>query len=228
PMRKLIFKSFLSPGDMVMLSAAIRDLHRCYANQFVTDVRTLCPEIWENNSHITALPDNSDAELIECEYPLINDCNDTPYHCLHGYIDFLNTRLNLSIKPTSFRGDIHLSELEKSWYSQVHEVTGHDIPFWIVVAGGKYDVTIKWWETKRYQKVVDHFRGRIQFVQIGDWGHHHPRLKGVIDLRGETNLRELIRLVYHAQGVLCPVTAVMHLAAAVEVKGSGDFNRPCV
>ena len=39
----------------------------------------------------------------------------------------------------------------------------------------------------------------------------------VLDLRGKTDLRQLIRLVYHAQGVLCPVTLAMHLAAAVEV-----------
>src|SRR5439155_3065887 len=137
-------------------------------------------------------------------------------------------RLKLAINPTAFRGDIHLSALEKSWYSQVYELTRCNIPFWIIAAGGKYDVTVKWWSTERYQRVIDHFRGRIQFVQIGEYGHPHPRLNGVIDLRGQTNLRELVRLVYHSQGVLCPVTAVMHLAAAVEVKGSGDFNRPCV
>jgi hypothetical protein len=213
---------------MVMLSAAIRDLHRCYPGQFVTDVRTLCPEIWENNPYITPLSDDGGADFIECSYPLINECNHLPYHCLHGYIDFLNRRLSLNIQLSSFRGDIHLSDQEKAWYSQVHELASEDIPFWIIVAGGKYDVTIKWWETERYQEVVDHFRGRIQFVQVGEWGHHHPRLERVIDLRGETNIRELIRLVYHAQGVLCPVTAAMHMAAAVEVKQGQMLERPCV
>ncbi len=226
-MRKLILKSFLSPGDIVMLTAAVRDLHRCYPNQFVTDVRTLCPELWENNPYITPIPEaDPGVEFIECSYPLIDRSSDAPCHCLHGFIDFLNTRLGLAIKPTEFKGDIHLSDLEKSWYSQVHEVTRRDIPFWIVSAGGKYDVTVKWWETRRYQKVVDYFRGKIQFVQIGELGHHHPPLKGVIDLRGQTNLRELVRLVYHCQGVLCPITAVMHLAPAVEGKAQG--SRPCV
>jgi len=227
-MRKLILQSFLAPGDIVMLTAAVRDLHRCYPKKFITDVRTLCPELWENNPNVIPLSETDpDVEVIDCKYPLINRCNWVPYHCLHGYIEFLNTRLGLSIKPTAFKGDIHLSGLEKSWYSQVYEVTRKNIPFWIVVAGGKYDVSIKWWEPERYQAVVDHFRGKIQFVQIGDLGHHHPRLKGVIDLRGETNLRELVRLVYHSQGVLCPVTAAMHLAAAVECEGRQD-SRPCV
>ncbi len=228
-MRKLIFRNGYSPGDVVMLTAAVRDLHRAYPGQFLTDVRTVCPDLWEHNPYITQLFEKDpEVELLDCSYPLIDRCNEAPYHCLHGFIEFLNERLGLSIKPTEFRGDIHLSAQEKAWYSQVKEVTGRDIPFWIVAAGGKYDVTIKWWATERYQAVVDHFRGRIQFVQVGQCGHHHPRLDGVIDLRGQTTLRELVRLVYHAHGVLCPVTALMHLAAAVEVRGRGRIPRPCV
>ncbi|MBI4326122.1 MAG: hypothetical protein HY674_12780 [Chloroflexi bacterium] len=228
-MRKLILRNFLSPGDIVMLTAAVRDLHVCYPGQFSTDVRTCCSELWENNPYVTSLSEEDPTvDVIDCSYPLIDRCNVAPYHCLHGFIEFLNDRLGLSIKPTVFKGDIHLSEQEKAWYSQVHELTGEETPFWIVAAGGKYDLTIKWWEAKRFQEVVDHFRGRIQFVQVGEFGHYHPKLEGVIDLRGQTNLRELVRLVYHAQGVLCPVTSLMHLAAAVEVKGGFPLNRPCV
>lgn len=226
-MRRLILRSNFSVGDIVMMTAAVRDLHRCYPGQFVTDVRTACPELWENNPYLTSLADDDpEVEAIECTYPLIDKSNTAPYHCLHGYIDFLNQRLGLNIKPTEFKGDIHLSEQEKAWHSQVYEVTGEDIPFWIVGAGGKYDITIKWWASERYQKVIDNLRGKVQFVQVGDIGHHHPRLQGVIDLRGRTNLRELVRLVYHSQGILCSVTSLMHLAAAVESKHGG--NRACV
>ena len=31
-------------------------------------------------------------------------------------------------------------------------------------SGGKFDYTIKWWSPARYQEVVDHFLGRIDFV----------------------------------------------------------------
>jgi ADP-heptose:LPS heptosyltransferase len=227
--KKLILRNFLSPGDIVMLTAAIRDLHKHYPDQFVTDVRTSCPELWDNNPYLTALDETEpDVEVIDCDYPLIGQSNQTPYHCLHGFVEFLNGRLKLQIRPTAFRGDIHLSVREKSWYSQVHELTGEDTPFWIVVAGGKFDITIKWWQTERYQKVIDHFRGKIQFVQVGERGHHHPKLEGVIDLRGKTDLRQFVRLVYHAQGVLCSVTAAMHLAAAVGVKSANTSSRPCV
>jgi ADP-heptose:LPS heptosyltransferase len=227
--RKLILKCGFSPGDVVMLTAAVRDLHQWYPGRFLTDVRTLCPDLWQSNPHVTAISDDDpEAEKIDCKIPLINQSNQTPYHCLHGYIEFLNQYLSLNIKPTAFKGDIHLSEQEKAWYSQVHEVTGEKIPFWVIAAGGKYDLTIKWWQSSRYQEVVNHFRGKIQFVQVGKHGHHHTKLDGVIDVRGQTTLRELVRLVYHSQGVLCSITALMHLAAAVDTKPSQPPNRPCV
>lgn len=227
-MRKIILQCGLSPGDIVMLTAAVRDLHRYYPGEFLTDVRTTCEELWENNPHLTPLSEaDSSVEIIACECPLINESNRAPYHYLHAFIEFLNERLGLRIRPTEFKGDIHLSEQEKAWHSQVHELTGEETPFWIVAGGGKYDVTIKWWSHERYQEVVDHFRNELIFVQVGAAGHFHPKLKGTIDLRGRTGLRELARLVYHSSGVVCGVTALMHLAAAIELK-PGQAARPCV
>jgi hypothetical protein len=86
--------------------------------------------------------------------------------------------------------------------------------FWIVMAGGKNDFTAKWWDPAGYQAVVDHFQGRLAFVQCGEQGHWHPKLRNVVDLIGATTTREFVRLMYHAEGVLCPVTFAMHLASA--------------
>jgi len=227
--RKLVLHCDLSLGDVVLLTAAVRDLHAWYPRQFLTDVRTFFPELWKNSPYITPIRDDDpEAEVIQCSYPLIDFCNQAPYHAIHGFIEFLNRKLHLGIRATVFKGDVHLSSQEKAWYSQVHELTVSPIPFWIVAGGGKHDVTIKWWDSKRYQAVINHFRGRIQFVQIGGFGHHHPKLEGAIDLRGKTNVRELIRLVHHSQGVLCGVTALMHLAAAVETRNGARGERPCV
>src|SRR5204863_7154090 len=113
-MRKLILKNGYSPGDIVMMTAAVRDLHLCYPKQFQTDVRSSCPDLWTHNPYVTPIEDSDpEAELIDCAYPLINRSNEAPYHCLHGYIEFLNERLGLAIKPTFFKGDIHLSEQDK-------------------------------------------------------------------------------------------------------------------
>jgi hypothetical protein len=66
--RKVILRNSLSPGDIVMLTAAVRDLHLSNPNQFITDVRTPCPALWENNPYITPLKDNDRyAEKIDCE-----------------------------------------------------------------------------------------------------------------------------------------------------------------
>ncbi len=76
--------------------------------------------------------------------------------------------------------------------------------------------------------LVDALAGRVHFVQCGEQGHWHPPLQRVTRLVGKTSLREFIRLVYHADGVLCPVTLAMHLAAALPAKPGGPKRRPCV
>jgi len=228
-MTNVILECNLAPGDVVMLTAAVRDLHRQYPGEFATDVRTLCPDLWLHNPQITSLNEKHDkVRRILCSYPLINYANTAPYHCLHGFTEFLSEQLGVAVQPTEFRGDIHLSAQERAWFSQVHELTGEDTPFWVLSAGGKYDLSAKWWDKKRFQEVVDYFRGKIQFVQVGHVAHYHPKLNGVIDLRGKTSLRELVRLVYHAEGVLSPVTMLMHLAAAVPGKKQSAGLRPCV
>ena len=212
-----------------MLTAAVRDLHRSVPGRFLTDVRTPFPDLWEHNPGITKIDsDDPTVEVLECHYPLIEQSNTTPHHCIHGFIQFLETQLKVRIKPSEFRGDIYLSKEERSWYSQVYELTEKNVPFWIVDAGGKYDVSIKWWDEIRYQAVVDHFRDRILFVQVGAKGHHHPKLKGAVDLRGKTTLRQLIRLIHHSSGSLCGVTALMHLTAAVPQRTKNRLCRPCV
>ena len=227
--RQLILRSWLSPGDIVTLTAAVRDLHRAYPAQFLTDVRTSCPELWEHNPYITPLDEaDPDVEVVDCHYPLIAQSNRNPLHFLHGFTAYLGQRLGLRFSPTACRGAIYLSAAEQVRPSAVADLLGKDVPFWIVAAGGKHDYTIKWWEPARYQEVVDAFRGRVLFVQVGERGHHHPPLRGVLDWRGRTSLRELILLMHHAQGVLCPVTSLMHLAAAVPTRAGRPASRACV
>jgi ADP-heptose:LPS heptosyltransferase len=219
-MRKLVLRNFQSPGDIVMLTAAVRDLHRAHPGEFLTDVRTSCPALWEHNPYLTPLSESDpDVEVVDCHYPLIHRSNSTPCHFLHAFPAYLNERLGLRIRVTEYRGDIHLAESERQG------AFGH---VWLFVSGGKFDYTIKWWDHARYQRVIDHFRGRIQFVQVGETGHHHPALDGVVDLRGATTLRQLVRLMYHAQGAISPVSLLMHLAAAVETPPGMVRNRPCV
>jgi hypothetical protein len=211
-----------------MLTAAVRELHRHYPGRFLTDTRTLFPELWAHNPHVVPLEDGLEVETLGCDSLFVARSGQIPSHYIHSFLDFLNRRLDLRLEIAEFRGDVYLSDRERAMPSVIQEVAGKDAPYWVICAGGKHDITIKWWAAERYQKAVDHFRGRIQFVQVGQRGHFHPRLEGTMDLRGRTDLRQLIRLIYHAEGVVCGVTSLMHLAAAVPVPPNRPGLRPCV
>jgi hypothetical protein len=64
--------------------------------------------------------------------------------------------------------------------------------------------------------VIDRLRGRVKFVQLGSEEHNHPTLDGVINLVGQTDVRHFLRLVYHAEGGLGPITFLQHACAAFE------------
>jgi len=225
--RKVILRTSLSPGDLIMLSAAIRDLKIAHSNILV-DVRTAVPDMWDNNVYLTRIDDKDpEAEIIDAEYPLINSSNSKPYHFIHGYRFFLEEKLGLKIPQGDFKGYIPISDQEKAWMNQIQEM-GIEERFWLLFSGGKWDYTAKWWNPEEYQKVVDHFKDKILFVQCGEESHYHPKLNNVINLIGKTNTRQLIRLMYHAVGVVCPVTFAMHLARAVETPRKDIMHRPCV
>jgi ADP-heptose:LPS heptosyltransferase len=211
-----------------MLTASVRDLQLACPGVYEIGVRTSVDAIWEHNPHLTPLSEEDPTvRVLPMHYPLIHHSNRRPYHFIHGYVQYLEQQLDVRIPVTRFHGDVHLSREEKQWISQVEEL-GHRGPFWIVMAGGKYDFTAKWWNPQCYQAVVDHFLGRIQFVQCGEAGHWHPPLRNVISLVGKTDPRQFIRLMHHAEGVLCPVTYAMHLAAAVETRPGKPPRRACV
>ena len=74
--RRLILRSFQSPGDVVMLTAAVRDLHAAHPGQFVTDIRTSADDLWLHNPHITRLQEReSGVQVLEMHYPLIHHSN---------------------------------------------------------------------------------------------------------------------------------------------------------
>ena len=142
-MRQLVLRSFQSPGDDTMLTAAVRDLHVAHPRQFQTDVRTPSLGLWENNPYLTPLSEGTPSvETIEMHYPLVHQSNQRPYHFLHGYVQYLEERLGLRIPVTKFSGDIHLSPEEKRLPPPGNDVGVVD-RYWIIVAGGKYDFTAK-------------------------------------------------------------------------------------
>lgn len=210
---EIVLKSYLSPGDVVMLTATLRDLHAAHPGKFRTGVETSCMYLWENNPHAFEVSPTDCNRVIEMHYPLVHESNQRPYHFLHGYTQYLEEQLGISIPVSRFSGDIHLSGKERTCPNPLGR------PYWLIFAGGKFDYTVKWWNPEFYQTVTRSLP-QLTFVQTGRIEHFHPALEGdnVVNRIGTINERELITWMYHADGVICPITFPMHLAAAVPLR----------
>ena len=227
--RRVILRCRLALGDLVMLTGVVRDLHLHHPCRFLTDVRTSYPDVWQHNPLLTPLRTRDPGvETIDCDALADVAGERAPLHCAQAVAAGLARRLGIPFFPTLAGGDIALSPEERERPSAVARRIGRPVPYWIIVAGGKRDAPVKWWDAARYQEVVDRLAGRILFVQVGAANHEHPPLSGVLDFRGRTSVRDLVHLVHHAQGVLCGITSLMHLAAAVETPTGPPARRACV
>ena len=240
---KLVLINRLAPGDILVMTNALRDLHKAYPGKYQTEVRSPTNTIFENNPYFTKLNynetdyQNQERELhkgdkngstfviggnilcIDMHYPLIHSSGEAGWHFSYGHREFLESVLGVKIPQTSMRPEIYLSQAEHDWANPVLLSTGYEGNYWAINAGSKGDYTLK--QYPYYQEVVDLLKGKVQFVQIGQPGHNHIPLTGVIDMVGKTpNERKLFRLINGAQGVLTCVSFPMHIAAAL--------NKPCV
>lgn len=217
--RKLILTCPLCPGDIMTMTVAVHSLHETYPGQYLTDVRTPCPDIWQNNPHISPLDDNDpQVTTIPMEYPQIHRSNQTPINFLSCYTEYLGEQLGRPLQARANRPLLYLTDDEKGWMTmpQEHFHQGRRVPYGVLVAGSKCDYTIKQWPVEYYQQVIDRTLGLFQWVQIGEEGHNHHRLDRCISILGQTTHRMLHRLVYHAALGVGPVTYLMHLCAAFE------------
>ena len=210
--RKILLQGGPCPGDTMTLTAAVKCLHEQFPGQFLTAVETSCPAIWEENPDIVAA--EPDFERIEAHYHLIQESGNRPVHFIQGYTEHLAKVLGIPLRLTTNRPHLYLSQQEKDWMNQVWEVTKNPSPYWIINAGVKHDYTAK--QYPWFQEVVDLLRGKVRFAQIGKSSDLHTPLNGVVNLIDKTSDRALIRLIYHAQGILSGVSFPMHLAAAFE------------
>ena len=216
---KLILANPLAPGDILVSTSAIRDLHKAYPGEYETDIRvpTGCEQIFYNNPYITKI-DDEEGRFIKLNYSEIHKSGLSGNHFAYAHTIDLAKELGRTIPHTTLRPDIFLSQDEKLWPSPVVVKHGYEGKYWIVNAGTKNDYTLKGYPY--YQKVIDLLKDKIKFIQVGQLDHNHPALEDVIDMRGQTDIRELFRLTYCAQGILTCVSFPMHTAAALE--------KPCV
>lgn len=192
------------------MTPALHALHTQYPGRFQTDIRTSCDAIFENNPYITKL---DGGEEITIKNVLINDSDTRPVHVIQSGVESLSRSLGLKLECAVNHPLLYVSEQEKGWVSQVQEISKKPVKYWVVCSGVKNDYPIKGWGQRNYQSVID-ATPFIQWVQVGESGHNHPPLNGVLNLVGKTDARQLIRLVYHAEGGIGGESFLHHLFAA--------------
>lgn len=203
-------------GDAVCMTALVRDLKRQHP-QYRVALDVNWRPVWDTNPYATVGADPH-ARRVEIGYTggVTKSKNGQPVHLIRALCDDLEAKTGIAVEPEEPKGEILLKPAEKT-----SPVSGR---YWVVVAGGKLDMTVKHWHTHRFQEVVDRLKAYgIDCVQAGAAavGHIHPPLANCLSAVGKTeNPRDLFRLIAHADGVICGVTSAGHIAAC--------FDKPCV
>jgi len=155
-------------------------------------------------------------EYYKIKYEDIHKSGWSGRHFSQAFYIELKEILGVDVEQTSLLPDIHLSKEEKGWMNQVEETFGYKGKFWLFNCGTKSDYPAKQWPIYYWQNLIDLLEDKVQFVQVGELaeGHDHRQLRGVLSLVGKTDLRELIRLSYHAEGGVSHVSLLHHLMAA--------------
>lgn len=201
---KLLLKTDQMPGDAVAMTAAIYSLHIAYPGKYLTAVDSKYPEVFAHNPHVT--PSTSEHRPLHMHYPAIHQCNSRGIHFMQGWCEHLSSALGVSVPLLTDRPHLYFPD--------------QDLPpvenYWVVCSGGKRDFTTKLWGHANYQAVIFSLRGKVRFIQVGNINDDHPHLVGAEDMVGETTLRQLFNLVRRARGVLCGISLLMHVAAALD------------
>jgi len=217
----VIFKQWQAPGDLMMLTCAIRDLHKMYPDKFNTDVLCCYPEVFFNNPYITYLPKDGSVPIVDLKYDKTRDLlAPIGYHFSSVFHYMFNEMYDLKLMKTSMRPDIYLTPDEKS--EIILDKLEVEKPYWLINTGVKQDIPVKGYPPYKWEKAIDIMVDEgIRLYQVGSKNDIHPTHNRIKSLIGKTeNLREYFSLVYHSSGCINHVTMQMHLAAT--------FHKPCV
>jgi ADP-heptose:LPS heptosyltransferase len=216
PGEKLMLVNKLSPGDGLVMTAAIECLHRQHPGDYRIAVDCPWPQIYDHNPNIERPAVPADWRRLEMHYPLINQCNQRQIHFMGAYTDYLAKQLGVPIELDVAHPFLYFGEKELRMAPLIHREARNEKPYWIVCSGCKQDYTAKKWVHDYYQEVVNAFKDRITFVQVGEAHHIHWRLDNVLNAIGRTSLRQLLLLCRDAAGGMGGVTLIQHVFAALE------------
>ena len=218
----LLLQHQFALGDTVLLTALVRDIALTYPGRFDMVVDCAFRDVFDHNPYAQALRTADQIRHAVRRLPIryrdgIKAAgHGEKVHMLSWYHRNFSEQMHLPLQPTLPKGDLRL----------VGDENRPLLPgrYWVLVDGGKTDCTTKWWRPERYQQLADalHAAG-IVVVQAGVMhkANYHTPLNHVLSMVGRTpTSRQFIQLIAHAEGVICPITAAMHIAAC--------FDKPCV
>lgn len=178
------------------------------------------PGVWAANPYIEDFEGEPDIKLkigtgIGCK-----QSNSSGAHITEAFRKIIMIKTGFDFPQGELVPDLHLSEHEMRMPRMI------DGRYWVICIGKRPPFTSKFWPPERWQSVVSAFP-HITFVQVGHSDHGQPELRGpnVINMIGKTQdertgIRDLFRLVYHADGCGSLISSLMHIAAG--------FHKPCV
>ena len=111
PHTRYILKNHQCLGDVLMLTACIRDIKK-WNPHFEIDIRTSHDNLFDNSPYITHMEeDDPSVRVLDMHYEIIHESNQNMHqHFIHGFIKDFNEQTGCSIKLTQFKPDLHLSK----------------------------------------------------------------------------------------------------------------------
>lgn len=207
-------------GDTVLLGGLARDLHLSTGGRCRLAVTGHFSSFWNFHPYGRHQPPpGTGVTHVDLQYRngiLASKAREFSGHFYKWLCDDFSRKSGVRVWPHFARGEVAVDP------AAAEPLVGGD--YWLAVAGWKSDMPAKAWGADRWQRAVDLLRQEgVHVVQAGSVATDHvqPRLSGVLDAVGRTeDIAKFFRLVRDCRGVVCGVTAAMHLAAA--------FEKPCV
>ena len=202
-------KSFVHIGDYALLTGAARNIRLQHPNfMFKFIGRDGYKDLFLHNPDFTDEPSDMDLPLIKY------GTRDDEIHASNGSLVESYTRnvcnaLGLAQVPISVRTPVFtLTDDEIAWGSRFRGS-------WLVNANCQTCSVSKYYPY--WKEVVRELRGMgLRIVQVGGNEERDvtTELDDVEDMRGKTNIRQYLGMVYNCAGILTPPSGIQNLGAA--------------
>lgn len=206
-------------GDDLLCTAVARELKKRGARRLwmMSNHKVLFQEnadfdaVVEGNHAYLRLARRFLARTMSLSYHKHDFKSDTSTPLKHHIITALCMNAGLS-GPVDLRPWFTLSASEKL----AGRRTNRQVAIQNSAASARFPMQNKEWDPVRFQQVVDALSGRFNFIQVGSASD--PSVRGAIDLRGQTSIRETAAIIKNSLFFIGLEGFLAHLARAVDTR----------